>query len=872
MMERLAQHYFDQGQWTEVIAAYHSLIANNANSDNLCLYQARVAEATRRGQPRDRQVLELRRAVDLMNTFLRSEHPNEARNTCRQEVAQLVVDVATSWHQEAVGTDTAPGTSDEETMELASAVYQIAIDEFEDLDALDLEGWPDGQGPTVYRLIYWDAELLWSRRQWAECGPAFDRVVRMNPEGEYLRDAAYSAVLCYDNLFRDTFGDEGSRRVSTSVDDETDIEELRQRPLTDQEQAMIRAFDRYVCHVTEDDDLARVKFRRAIVYYEARQFEEAAVLFGDVATSAPADDLAPLAAQLQVDSYNALRRLHPDRAIACEDAIDDAARGYLADTHIGQNEEIQSLFQPLLCGIQWSRAERRSGIGDFRECADLYLGIYRDYREACQQIGEHTLDEVLYNAAICLESDYRIGQAIQVRRRLIEEFGMGSEFEESNGRASRWSAQAEHQIAGNYHAIAAYTKAAEHYERFARRYPGEDEAPEALRTATVFWMGLGQHDRALENAAQYERSYGRRHKADTARVVGAVGSIYITKAQWPQAEDHYRSLLKRYGSGASPDELISARVNLGYALWRQEGRKAGGAVREFRQALVIADRGRPDGGRETVGDRLARYRRMLFGDVEDEGADFARRLVRMVDAVAKARFYLAEGAFERFASIELPPFRTSNRLSSQARAFWISKQGREEAIRWEQGLRFLSPDERLRQLAHVQFEHWASSELTPWVRQRDEARASAERIYSEVVSEDVPEWEIAAAARIGEMVRVMMQSFYDVPIPPLVRDDEELRAIFEEELDRAAMPYREAAIDAYEHCLNEATENRWFNEWSRDCELQLNRLSPRDYPIADEFRTAPGHSGSPLAIPQLVETLNNTGDNDIEVIPMPSGR
>jgi hypothetical protein len=318
-------------------------------------------------------------------------------------------------------------------------------------------------------------------------------------------------------------------------------------------------------------------------------------------------------------------------------------------------------------------------------------------------------------------------------------------------------------------------------------------------------------------------------------------------------------MLARYGKRANLDEVIAARVNLGVALWKQRGQRRRVAKSpgvEFQKAVALADRGRRDD--ETSTQRLARYRRMLFGQSksQESSADEARRVVRMATAVAQARFYLAEEEFERFSAIELSPFRPQRQLSSSDRAFWISKQGRDEARQWELALRGLSPAERQRHVAQVQFDAWTERDLIPWVKRRDAARARAEVAYVEAVREEVPEWEIAAAARVGEMYRVMMQSFYDTPLPPLVRDDPELRDVFETTLNERAEPYRDASIAAYEHCLSEATRTRWFNSWSRDCEQQLHAFDPRQYPIADEFRADAEHQGSPLAIPQLIPELS----------------
>ena len=179
-------------------------------------------------------------------------------------------------------------------------------------------------------------------------------------------------------------------------------------------------------------------------------------------------------------------------------------------------------------------------------------------------------------------------------------------------------------------------------------------------------------------------------------------------------------------------------------------------------------------------------------------------------------------------------------------------------------LRFMPPEDRRNQIGSVQFQYWVEEDFMPWKLRKDEARARAEKLYLQAVEEDVPEWEIASAARIGDMYQSFMKALYDAPIDPSIANDQELVDIYRDALDQAAQPFRESAVKAFQHCLRVATENRWFNEWSASCELQLNKLDPRTYPLSDELRAQPGFVYSPLALPQIIERLQTQAERDAE--------
>ena len=85
----------------------------------------------------------------------------------------------------------------------------------------------------------------------------------------------------------------------------------------------------------------------------------------------------------------------------------------------------------------------------------------------------------------------------------------------------------------------------------------------------------------------------------------------------------------------------------------------------------------------------------------------------------------------------------------------------------------------------------------------------------------MPQWDIAAATRVGDMYLSFVDDFRDAPVPPTLQGDDELVDIYYQGLDEASKPWVEKAKNAYEFCLITATKVRWFNEFmtaaSRSC-------------------------------------------------------
>src|SRR5690606_35835403 len=55
--------------------------------------------------------------------------------------------------------------------------------------------------PSIAKIKYAMADLLYFQKNWEKCGPAFDSVVAEDPNGPNAAEAAFASVLCYQNIY-----------------------------------------------------------------------------------------------------------------------------------------------------------------------------------------------------------------------------------------------------------------------------------------------------------------------------------------------------------------------------------------------------------------------------------------------------------------------------------------------------------------------------------------------------------------------------------------------------------------------------------------------------------------------------------------------
>jgi tetratricopeptide (TPR) repeat protein len=677
---------------------------------------------------------------------------------------------------------------------------------------------------------------------WAECGPAFDRVLEINPQGEYTADAAYAAVLCYNKQYQVAYaGNEKSVRGKAADEkkpkkgkgkeqtEDDKVAEFRAKEFSPLEQGMLNAFQRYVCFVPDSEDLPQIKYRRARIYYETNHFEEAAVIFKDIAFNHKDTDLGVYAANLYLDSLNVLGSYSEPKRPACFDDMNTAIEpmyGLYCDTseHKDSNGELCKVLEQLRCDLMRKKAESLQSIKDYKQAAGVYVSIFRKFRECGK------LDEVLFNASINFEAARLLGRAIKVRKVLIEKFA-----------DSPLSKRAVYLIGANFHALAIYDTAADYYEQFATKYPGEDGknckdsektagtcaiAHEALKSAIFFRLGLGDEAKAVEDAKNFEKDYSHKFPRETSQVKYSLGSIFERQQDWKKVVDHYSSYITNYKRTALPNELMQANVNVGRAY------------------LELADKDKKDKNARHKSDPYFKAAAKIWLDGAPEAIQKsdapddqkARYLAFAKIAAAEALFNIANEDFEKFASIAFPVFKST------------AKGGGDAAKKAKM---------------NEQFQKWMAEDFTKWMGEKAKALAVAQGSYEKITELKVPQWEIAAATRVGDMYLSFVNDFRDAPVPPSLQGDDELVDIYYQGLDEASKPWIEKAKGAYEYCLITATKVRWFNSYMTRCEEELFKLDPRQYPRAAELRGSDSYIYSVLAKPTWVD-LNTGNDDDLE--------
>ena len=825
MLDDLGNSYIDTGHYPEGIVVYRDLIARDSKSGRACGYQARITDATMAMKSSDKIAIkaELEKQLEVAASFKASAYDKEQKRICASRTAALVAETAMAWHLEAVGSQGQRGTSDVRTMTLAAALYKRVVDSWTAAELASFqyprlvrEDWP-----TLLKIKYAMADLLYFQKDWARCGPAFDSVVAEDPTGPEAPGAAYASGLCYQAVYEESHRADAGRRSAGNLPGRghrepaaDDATRLRPKEMKPEQIAMVKAFDRYICSVLPapgdaagQEQLVEVKYARARTYFEAQHWQEAAYAFREIALKHGDRDVGVYAAQLYLESANVMKQ-HFGKTSCEADMTADVPQLlelYCTGDRATKNAEscvslkyVQVDLLRLVAEGLVAKAAREGGkesIEDYERGGQAYFELFRRYCQDPVAAGKaaeaERCDEIAYNAAKALQAARLLAKSITVRRALLA-------FDERSRMNSPLAKKATYEIGANYQAIAVYDLAAEWYEKFARGNARAEHADQALADAVLLRLGLGQEQEAMKDAQDFGKAYGAAKPTQSAAIAFAIGAHYAEKEEWEKARAALTTSMDIIDR-APPDVQLQAHATLGRALAKLKS--ASLARAEYAKVKHLWS------------DPGAAEAKIRAAYPTDDDAQRDRRLGKSLGAVGEAIFFAAEE--KRLAEVDTLKFPE-----------------------------YRGPGDKASVKAHV------DTKVRDWYLKKMAAIQRVEPEYAKILElkpVPPPKWVIAAGSRSGLMWGDFVDDFRRAPIPKAWRGTE-LEQVYTGEIDRVSEPYkRDHARPALKKCLDLSTKHQYFDGFSRSCEVWLARSYKAEYHVTDELRGAPTMVNSGLS-------------------------
>ncbi len=813
MMEALGQNLLDIGKYGPAKKLYRDLLRRNAKSDQVCSYQANIAKATmalKSGQKKPIRKI-LKDQLAAYQRFAAEPHGATAKLRCANTTAALLSEAAMAWHLEAVGTGQVAGSGDQKTMAAADELYRLVLSSFtpKQFRQFTYPRIVKDDWPSRARLHYARADLLFAQKRWADCGEPFTQAFRAAPKGPDAAAALWAAAVCYRRALDASRAAQKPRTKPTR-------KSAQIQPLTALQKKMIRAFDRYLCRIQAPpaDKVAQkqrveIEFARAWAYYEAEHYEQAALGFRQIALHQQRAEQGSIAADLYLESLNAMRANWPSRRRSCRAEmakdVPQFKKLYCTAKNRKQHAEHCDRLTRVARHLREKEAQQLVADADaghkkademYLQAAKIYWSLWEGYgRKACEDKLADCLEQapILYNCAKAYQAAGRLGKAISVRKVLVD----------SDGRLHKTEAavKATYELGANYQAIAQYDAAALWYERLASAHPDSPRAPRALSDAVVLRLGLGHRQKALRNAKLFAKQYRNRQPGPAAQIAFAIGSNYAHRKDWRNAERQLSRALpqiKQHTSIATYAQALAALGRSYAALERPlQADTAYGKLRGLFKDPAAA-------------------KRQIAASTKVKAAQ-KRRLKQLLTAVGEGWFYLADKKRARAEAMKFPAYRGSGSAADVKR--------------------------------HIRIR------VKPWIKRKRPAIEAATAAFKKVIKlnggQPPPKWAVAAGAAVGKLWGEFTEDFRRAPYPkkwdqkgyiPNVTPPTrwiDLKWKYIGKIDKLSTPFKAFAKKRYVECLEYSVLYQHFDENSHQCERWLSKHYPKEFHIIEEFRVTP---------------------------------
>ncbi|MCB9650064.1 MAG: tetratricopeptide repeat protein [Deltaproteobacteria bacterium] len=571
---RLGGLFHEQGKWNLEIKSYRLLIDKYPMHDKAPYLQASIVEAFSQMSDRESVRKEVERLVDLYRPgtpWYRAQQSQGEKGKAALEYAYDLTesklrDLVTDYHRDAQKRKDVP------TYELARDIYAKYLDAFSDTE-------------SAYQMRFFYAEVLWALEEWRNAAGQYLKVATSKTDGKaqgkYARISAYNQILALEKIVA-TGEDKGKLDRTKKIDEKkekggTDAKTVtkiklagldkeksyNEEPIPEIEQQLSDACDLYFKIADpKDNELPAIKFKAAYLYFKHNHFVSAAERYFEIIDRWPGDDLSKKAANLVLDSLN-VQKKWDELAFYAEKFRDNDK---LAKGDKKFKDEVQTLLEGAsYLSVQTAEKSARDLKDDAakQEALGKVAARFASFQERFPS--SQYADKALYSAVLIYNQADELDRGIEAAELMKKEYKK-SDLTQKNDLL----------LATFYERIADFETAADLYLYYYKTYTKDEQAPNALFNAGIYYLGLGRYDDAIKQFEKYTKEFSK--QADVADVAWRICELQELKEDWKKVASCFDDYQKSYKK-ASQAKIFESRYR--YALAQEKLNNKKGAVKEY---------------------------------------------------------------------------------------------------------------------------------------------------------------------------------------------------------------------------------------------------------------------------------------------------
>ena len=383
-----------------------------------------------------------------------------------------------------------------------------------------------------------------------------------------------------------------------------------------------------------------------------------------------------------------------------------------------------------------------------------------------------------------------------------------------------------------------WKKAADCFVAFVRRYPESEYGDDALYNAALDFERMSEIGKAIQVRVFLLKQFGDStpHAPITLYNIAA---NYHALAIYSQAAKFYEKFVKYFPEHEKAEDALKNASTFRYGLAQYDR-----AIENYENYLDLFGKKNPSQG-ATVHFQIAlsyekqNKARAAFEQYEDylrkwakHGSDDQR-----LQAHVKLGLFYWDKKGKKNRSKALSEFKRTikeyNKLSDG------DKKKMSKGLDAAAQAQFMIGEDVFQTLEKMVVDSKNEKELQKRIVKKQEKGAEAIKIFESVFNFGRPDWTIASFFRIGDAYENFANSLRSTSCPKRLTYDQ--CEIYKGLLEDAATNIEIESVKFYVKALEASKASRWFNKYTKEAEVRLASLRPREYRKPSEFRAEPNH-------------------------------
>lgn len=373
---------------------------------------------------------------------------------------------------------------------------------------------------------------------------------------------------------------------------------------------------------------------------------------------------------------------------------------------------------------------------------------------------------------------------------------------------------------------------------FFRKYTDSEYGDDALYNAALDMERMSEIGKAIQVRVYLLKSYPESKHAPIT--LYNIAANYHALAIYSQAAKFYELFVRNFPDHEKAEDALRNASTFRFGLGQYDR-----AIADYERYLEAFGKQKPEEG-ATVHFQIAKTleKKGKQREAFEQYEDYLKRWAKSGSDANRLQAHLNIGLYywgrngrtnrKKALSEFERTLKEYGKLSDERR-----KEAGKGAADAAAQAQFMIGENEFEELTSMSINSRNNKELQKKVQQKIQKGQEVVKLFEQVFKYGRPDWTIAAFYRSGAAMEDFAISLRKTDCPRALTYDQ--CEIYKGLLEDKASGIEQSAVDEYIKALEASQKAKWFNKYTREAEVRLAEIRPRDWRKPSEFRAEPNH-------------------------------